>query len=220
VPFPFFRRPARREDFRLLERHLPEGEHAAILAEVEQHRASWRKTAGAAGFGPRYSVISGDIITASLPHVHALAERLRAEIEAFGGTKVSLFGDPVRRMRVQCYEDIEEGFRWHFDGHPFAAVVTLQNDTSGVTEIVDARISRLIRPLFYLTYPFPRIFSVLPCKAVESRPRDVLLLRGRRVLHRGRSQHAGSRTILVFAYDAPDAKPSRIVNWFARTVNY
>lgn len=207
-------------DYRLLERFLTEDEHGAILGEIEQHRSSLRRTQGAAGLGPRYSVISGDVIAASLPTVRALAERVRTEIEAFGAMPVRLFADPIRCMRVQCYEDIEEGFRWHFDGHAFAAVVTLQNDSEGVTELLGARISALIRPLFYLAYPWPGLFSLLPRRSIAAKARDVLLLRGHRVLHRGRSQRAGRRTILVFAYTEPDAKPSKLTNWFARKVNY
>jgi hypothetical protein len=207
-------------DDRLLERYVTEEEHAELLREIEQHRPALRRTQGAAGLGPRYSVISGDVIAASLPRVRALAEKVRAEIEAFGGVPVRLFADPIRCMRVQCYEDIEEGFRWHFDGHSFAAVVTLLNESEGVTELLGPRVSALIRPFFYLAYPWPGLFSLLPRRSIAAKARDVLLLRGRRILHRGRSSRAGLRTILVFAYTEPDAKPSRIANWFARKVNY
>jgi hypothetical protein len=206
--------------FRVLENFVTEEEHAAVLREIEEHRAVLRRTAGAGGLGPRYSVIAGDVIAASLPRVGQLAERVRGEVEAFAGTPLSLFADPVRRMRVQCYEDMHEGFRWHFDGHAFAAIVTLRNETGGVTEIVRERISRIVRPFFYLAYPFPQIFSLLPRQGIEANERDVLLLRGRRALHRGRSTRPGRRTILVFAYDVPGATPTRFASWFARWVNY
>lgn len=207
-------------EFSLLRQFVTEEELAAIRREIEQHDSSWRRTEGSAGLGPRYSVIGGDVIATGLPHVQALAERVRLAIEDFGGGPIALFADVVRRMRVQCYEDVDEGFRWHFDGHAFAAVVTLENRNGGVTEIVSERISRLARPLFYLGYFFPRLASALPRTAVESSPRDVLLLRGRRNLHRGRTLRPGRRTVLVFAYDPPGVQPTRFRNWVARTLNY
>ncbi|HEV7919507.1 MAG TPA: hypothetical protein VGR02_01825 [Thermoanaerobaculia bacterium] len=203
-----------------LEGFVTESERAAILAEVAEHRPDLRRVEGKVGLGPRYSVIPGDVIAASLPGVAALGERVRQAAEAFAGAPVAFFGDPVRRMRVQVYDDVDEGFRWHFDGHPFAAVVTLENGNDGVTEIIGPRLSALVRPLFYLAYPFPQLVSLLPRLAVEGRARDVLLLRGRTVLHRGRSRRTGRRIVLVFAFDYPDAAPSRISNWFARWANY
>ncbi len=165
-------------------------------------------------------MIPGDVVAASLPRVRQLGERLLTEIEAFAGRPLELFSDPIRRMRVQLYEDVREGFRWHFDGHPYAAVVTLRNEAAGVTEVVSERLSRIVRPFFYLTYPFPGIFSALPCQSVVAKERDVLLIRGSVALHRGRSTRPGCRIILVFAYDFPGATPSRLSNWFARRVNY
>jgi hypothetical protein len=199
---------------------VTECEHAAILDEIARHRAAMRHTRGAGGFGPRYSVIGGDVVAAELPSVAALAERIRGEVEAFAGAPVAHFADPVRRMRVQCYEDVREGFRWHFDGHPYAAVVTLENDAGGVTELLSERVSRFVRPLFYLAYPFPQVLSLFPRKSIESKPRDVLLLRGRQSLHRGRSTRAGRRTILVFAYDVPGARQPAWRNRLAKLVNY
>jgi hypothetical protein len=204
----------------LLERFVTEDERDAILAEIAAHRPDLRRVDGTTGLGPRYSVIPGDVIAAALPRVAALGERVRRAAESFAGAPIVFFADAVRRMRVQCYEDVDEGFRWHFDGHPYAAVVTLENGNGGVTEIIHPRLSALLRPLFYLTYPFPNFLSLLPRLAVEGRPRDVLLLRGRTALHRGRSRQPGRRTVLIFAFDAPDAAPSRVGNWFARWVNY
>ncbi|MBV9493603.1 MAG: hypothetical protein JOZ54_05120, partial [Acidobacteria bacterium] len=201
---------------RVLEGFVAAEEHAAILEEIAANRPELRRVEGRTGLGPRYSVIGGDVIAASMPRIEALAERVRREIERFAGSPIQLFADPVRRMRVQCYEDVDEGFRWHFDGHPFAAVVTLENENGGVTEHVGPRLSALLRPLFYLTYPFPQLMSLLPHRAVEGHPRDVLLLRGRKVLHRGRTQRReGRRTVLVFAFDFPGRAPSRFKNWIA-----
>lgn len=203
-----------------LEGFVSEVERDAILREISDHRPDLRRVEGKIGLGPRYSVIPGDVIAARLPAVAALGERVRLAAEEFAAAPIAFFGDPVRRMRVQVYDNVDEGFRWHFDGHPFAAVVTLENGNGGVTEIIGPRLSRLVRPLFYLAYPFPQLVSLLPRSAVEGQARDVLLLRGRRVLHRGRSRRSGRRIVLVFAFDYPDAAPSRISNWFARWANY
>jgi hypothetical protein len=203
-----------------LQDFVTEAERDAILGEIAEHRPDLRRVEGKVGLGPRYSVIPGDVIAARLPRVLALGERVRARAEEFAGAPIAFFSDPVRRMRVQIYDDVDEGFRWHFDGHPFAAVVTLENGNGGVTEIVGPRLSALVRPLFYLAYPFPQLVSLLPRSAVEGRAGDVLLLRGRTVLHRGRSRRTGRRIVLVFAFDYPDAAPSRIANWFARWANY
>lgn len=203
-----------------LQQFVHEDEHAAILAEVAAHQPELRRVDGKIGLGPRYSVIPGDVIATDLPHVLALAERVRLAAAEFAGEPLAFFGDPVRRMRVQIYDDVDEGFRWHFDGHPYAAVVTLENGNGGVTELIGPRLSRLVRPLFYLAYPFPQLVSLLPRSAIEGQARDVLLLRGRTILHRGRSQRKGRRIVLVFAFDYPDTEPSRIGNWFARWANY
>jgi hypothetical protein len=214
-------RSAMRGEFSLLNEFVTADEHRAILGEIDEHHSRWRKTEGSAGLGPRYSVIGGDVIATSLPTVQALAERVRLALETFAGQPLAAFSDPVRRMRVQCYENEREGFRWHFDGHAFAAVVTLENENGGVTQIVSERISRIARPLFYLSYFFPRLASLLPHESVEGSPRDVLLLRGRRNLHRGHTRrNTGRRTVLVFAYDPPGVAPTRFRNWVARTLNY
>ncbi|HJQ38282.1 MAG TPA: hypothetical protein VKB93_14185 [Thermoanaerobaculia bacterium] len=206
--------------FRLLEQYLSESERTALLDDIARHDAAFRRVDGKHGIGPRYSVIDGTVIAERIPSIAALAERIRPIAEDLGGMPLALFGDATRRMRVQRYDAREDGFRWHFDGHALAAVVTLENESEGVTELVDARVSRFVKPLFYAAYAAPQLASLLPRHSVKAKGGDVLVLRGRQSLHRGRSQRPGRRTILVFAYDRPGARPARWRNLFAKLVNY
>jgi hypothetical protein len=160
------------------------------------------------------------VIAQSCPRIVELGRRLLPVIEKFGGFPVAPFSDQVRSMRIQRYEAKEDGFRWHFDGHPLAAVVTLENLSGGVTEFLSRPLSAFLKPFFYVTYPFPYLFSLAPRQSVRSEGGDALLLRGSGILHRGRSARSGRRTILVFSFDHPGSWPSRFRNWFARLVNY
>ncbi len=205
---------------RLIEGFLSDNERNALLADIASHAAAFRRVDGRRGVGPRYSVIDGEFIAARMPSIVALGERLRPLAEELEGMQLAPFADARRCMRVQRYDHREDGFRWHFDGHPLAAVVTLENESEGVTDIVGAAVSLVIKPLFYAAYALPQLASLLPRRSVSMRAGDVLMLRGRETLHRGRSQRDGRRTILVFAYDRPDARPARWRNMFARFVNY
>ncbi len=206
--------------FRLLESYLNESERVALLDDIARHDAAFRRVDGKRGIGPRYSVIDGTFIAEQIPAIAALAERIRPIAEDLGGMPLGLFGDATRCMRVQRYDAREDGFRWHFDGHPLAAIVTLENESEGVTELVDARVSRFVKPLFYGAYAAPQLASLLPRHSVQMNGGDVLVLRGRESLHRGRSRRDGRRTILVFAYDRPGARPGRWRNVLAKLVNY
>lgn len=206
--------------FRLIEGYLSESERKDLLDDIARHAPAFRRVDGKRGIGPRYSVIDGAYIAESIPSIAALAERIRPLAEDIGEMPLELFRDAVRCMRVQRYESREDGFRWHFDGHELAAVVTLENESEGVTDLVDAGTSRVVRPLFYGAYAVPQLVSLLPRKSVQMKGGDMLLLRGRESLHRGRSQRAGRRTILILAYDRPGAKRSRVRSLFARLVNY
>jgi hypothetical protein len=207
-------------DFDLLRGLVSDVERTAILAEIAANRSNLRRTAGAAGFGPRYSVIDGQVIAAGMPLVASIGSRLLPIVGRFAGHEVRPLGDSVRWGRVQCYDDPSEGFRWHFDGHDFAAVVTLVNEAGGGTELVGRGVSRIVRPFFYAFYALHRIFSILPCREVCGAPGDVLLIRGRDLLHRGKQRRPGRRTVLVFAFDTPGREVSRLRAWFARFVNY
>ena len=113
-------------------------------------------------------------------------------------------------MRVQVYERRDHGFRWHFDGHPYVALVTLENTNQGQTQFISAGLSRWLRFLLYPLYAFPQIFSLFPRSTVETRPGDLLVMRGGRVLHRGVTlADEGERILLAYHLRraGPQAEP-------------
>jgi len=191
-----------------------------LLAEIESRGDVLRRSHGKGGLGPRYAVLGGDVIDTSMPRVSEAGRRARAIAERYAGVPLEPFRDPVRRARVQTYLGREDGFRWHFDGHAFVVLITLENHSAGVTELIGRRLSALAKPLFYPAYLVPWIFSILPRIPVACSAGDALIFSGRESLHRGRSHHPGRRTILVFAFDPPGTRPSKLRNLFARWVNY
>ena len=205
---------------RRIEKFLSDNECTSLLDDIAAHASAFRRVEGRRGMGPRYSVIDGELIASCIPAIADLGERLHPLAEEVGGMPLAGFADPRRCMRVQRYDGIEDGFRWHFDGHPLAAIVTLENDSEGMMEVVDARISRVIKPVFYAAYALPQFGSLFPRRSVPMNAGDVILIRGRESLHRGRSRRDGRRTILVFAYDRPGARPARLQSVFARLLNY
>ena len=124
-------------------------------------------------------------------------------------------------MRVQAYARREHGFRWHFDGHDFVALVTLENGNEGQTHFLSPRLSRWMRFVLYPLYPFPQVLSVLPYAAVTARPGDLLVMRGARILHRGVTRaETGRRVLLAFTYDPPDKRSNPLRDAIARRLNY
>jgi hypothetical protein len=206
--------------FRHLQNYIGPDERRAVLAEIETRSAHARRVNGRGGIGPRYAVLGGDEVVSSLPLVAAIGARVRAVVGEFAAAPVEPFHDPVRRVRVQIYTEPEDGFRWHFDGHQYVALVTLENGSDGVTELIAPRTSTLVRPFFYPAYAFPQIFSVLPRTSVTMEAGDALVFSGSRSLHRGRSRTAGRRTVLVYAFDVEGTKRSGARNWIARRLNY
>jgi hypothetical protein len=179
------------------------------------------ETAGSKGLGPRYAVIDGEQIRRELPELEALGEtRVRPLLERFAGRRVELLASPRRSMRVQVYRDKRHGFRWHFDAHPYAAMVTLENTNGGQTQVVPEGWSRVLRFLLYPLYPFPGVFSLAPRRALTMNAGDLLLLCGARVLHRGVTLRDGERTLLFYAYDVPGRKPNALRDRVARWLNY
>lgn len=195
-------------------------ERATVLDEIATQSAHARRVDGRAGIGPRYAVLGGDVVAASLPHVAEIGARVRELVSEFASARVEPFQDPVRRVRVQTYTEREDGFRWHFDGHQYVALVTLENESAGVTELIAPRTSSLVRPLFYPAYAVPQIFSLLPRTAVSMEAGDALIFSGSRSLHRGRSRISGRRTVLVYAFDVVGTRRSGVRNWIARRLNY
>ena len=207
-------------------RHVPGFMTAEELARlrrlVAERQDLLTEVHGRGGLGPRYRVIDGDQIHACLPAVEELGEtRVRPLAEAFAGRPLAPLGSSRRAMRVQVYERRDHGFRWHFDGHPYVALVTLENTNEGQTQFISPGLSRWLRFLLYPLYAFPQVFSLFPRSTVETRPGDLLVMRGGRVLHRGVTlSDAGERILLAYTYAEPGRKPNPFRDWIARRLNY
>ena len=126
---------------------------------------------GRGGLGPRYRVIDGSQIHDHLRDVEDFGEtRVRPLAEAFAREPLAPLDSAKRSMRVQVYERRDHGFRWHFDGHPYVALVTLENSNDGQTQFISAGLSRWLRFLLYPLYAFPQLFSAFPRSTVSTRP--------------------------------------------------
>ncbi|MFI5364164.1 MAG: hypothetical protein ACHQ4J_00940 [Candidatus Binatia bacterium] len=55
--------------------------------------------------------------------------------------------DVTRAIRIQVFAGPQHGFRWHFDGDFYAALLTLENTNGGQIQLVDATLNRIVRPL-------------------------------------------------------------------------
>ena len=207
-------------------RHVPGFATAEELHRLRQAVAErqdlFTEVHGRGGLGPRYRVIDGDQIHDHLPAVEAFgAERVRPLTEEFAGNPLIPLGSSRRSVRVQAYERRDHGFRWHFDGHPYVALVTLENTNDGQTQFISPGLSRWLKFLLYPLYAFPQIFSLFPRSTVAARPGDLLVMRGGRVLHRGITlADDGERILLAYTYDEPGRKPNPFRDWIARRLNY
>ena len=177
---------------------------------------------GRGGLGPRYRVIDGDTIHDHLPAIEEFGDGwVRPLAAEFAGGPVVPLGSSRRAIRVQAYERRDHGFRWHFDGHPYVALVALENTNHGETQFISPGLSRWLRFLLYPLYAFPQIFSLFPRQAVAMRPGDLLIMRGGRSLHRGVTlSDEGERILLAYTYDEPGRKPNPFRDWIARRLNY
>jgi len=210
------------EGFRHVRGFLEPGELAALRDLVGRHDALYTEVHGKGGLGPRYRVIDGDQILAELPAIAELGHlRVRPLAEEFAGHPVAPLSSSKRAMRVQSYARREHGFRWHFDGHAYVALVTLENGNEGQTHFMSPWLSRCLRFLLYPLYPFPQLFSIFPYEVVTARPGDLLIMRGARILHRGVSRSEGGRRVLLaFTFDPPGKKANPLRDAIARRLNY
>ena len=207
-------------------RHIPGFATAEELSRLRRLIAVredlFTEVHGRGGLGPRYRVIDGDTIHEHLPAIEEFGDgRVRPLAAEFAGGPVSPLGSSRRAIRVQAYERRDHGFRWHFDGHPYVALVALENTNHGETQFISPGLSRWLRFLLYPLYAFPQIFSLFPRKAVAMRPGDLLIMRGGRSLHRGVTlSDEGERILLAYTYDEPGRKPNPFRDWIARRLNY
>lgn len=207
-------------------RHVPgfltPDELRRLRQAVAERRDLLTEVHGRGGLGPRYRVLDGVQIHDHLPAVEDLGEeRVRPFAEEFAGEPLAPLGSARRSMRVQVYERQDHGFRWHLDGHPYVALVTLENGNEGQTQFISPGLSRWLRFLLYPLYAFPQIFSLFPRSTVTARPGDLLIMRGGRVLHRGVTlRERGERILLAYTFDQPGRKPNRFRDFVAKRLNY
>jgi hypothetical protein len=210
------------EGYRHVQRFLAAEELAHLQGLVEGRQDLFTEVHGKGGLGPKYRVIDGDRILAELPAIAELGDRrVRPLAEDFAGHSLAPLASSKRAMRVQTYARREHGFRWHFDGHSYVALVTLENGNQGQTHFLSARLSWWSRFLLYPLYPVPQVFSLLPRTEVTAQPGDLVVMRGARILHRGVSRREdGRRTLLAFTYDLPGKRANPFRDAIARRLNY
>ena len=195
-------------------------ETARLLGEAEARAHLFRVVNSPAGFGPRYRVVDGEQMRRHWPEVVAYGEgELRRAVEQVTGLRLRLLDSPKRAIHLQAYVNPSEGFRWHFDNHTLAALLTLRN-AGGATEIIPPPLGRWLRGPLYALYPWPGIFSLLPATRLVTQPGDLLILHGEKMLHRGVMGDDGERWLLIFNYDESGRRPSRLHDWMARRINY
>jgi hypothetical protein len=210
------------EPYQHVEGFLPPADVASFRRLVDDHAGLLTEIHGKKGLGPRYRVIDGDQIRARMPAIESLGqERVRPLVEHFAGEPLGAFASPRRAQRVQIYSRRDQGFRWHRDGHPYVALVTLENANAGQTQFISPGLSRLLRYLIYPLYPLPQLFSLAPRSAVTCREGDLLIMRGRLTIHRGVTlAETGRRILFVYAFDRAGQKPSPLRDLIARKLNY
>lgn len=192
-----------------------------LLRQAEACGHLFRTVTSPAGFGPRYQVIDGEQIAAQWPEIVTYGDGvLRRAVEHTTGLRLRLLDSPKRAIHLQAYTTPGHGFRWHFDGHTLAAMLTLRNGAGGATEIIPPALGRWLRLPLYALYPWPQLFSLLPATRIAAAPGDLLILHGEKILHRGVRCQSGERWLLIFNYDEVGRRTNRVRDWLARHINY
>lgn len=87
--------------------------------------------------------------------------------------------------------------------------------------VIAPRLSRPLKPLFYLSYPFRQVFSLARYARIIAEAGDLLILHGSAAIHRATArQETGERLVLVATFDPAGRRPTPIRDWIARRVNY
>lgn len=209
------------EPYRLVPGFADPAEVEQLAGAVAREVGRLRQTTGTAGIGPRYWIIGGTEILDHLPELAAFGEaRVRPLLTAFVGRPVVPTASRAA-IRVQVFEGPSREFRWHFDAHHYAALLTLENGNRTETHVIGPGLSRLLRPVLYPLYWLPQLFSLAPYRRIAMGRGDLLLMRGSDVLHRGIARDPGGRrTLIVWAYRIPGSRPNWLRGWVARRVNY
>lgn len=210
-----------RTGYRLFPGFLSAAEVERLLGRLRE-RERFRTVAVKAGMNLAYQVVDGLRTRDELPDLFALAAGpLQETTEAMVGRPIELMQDPKRSVRIQCYRRKSEGFLWHLDGGAYGALLTLVNTNQGATDLLTPRLSRVLKPVPYLLFPFQGLLEAARPVRVVAQPGDLLVLQGGTLIHRGVTQlDEGERIILAASYDPAGKKKSRVWEWIARRLNY
>ena len=201
---------------------LSASETERLRKQVESRRELFHQVAPKAGMNLGYSVMDGYQIRDELPDLLELVQgRLKEALEDAAGRPLALMRDRRRAVRIQWYRRRGEGFRWHLDGGMYSVLLTLVNTNQGATQMIPPRLSRYLRPVPYVLFPFQGLLARAPSTVVESRPGDLLLIHGGAVIHRGTNERSeGERVVLVASFDPVGRRPTPVWDWLARRLNY
>lgn len=208
--------------YQVVRSFLPIEEMEDLLKTIESRQDLFHETSGRRGFGPRYQVIGGESVRECLPKlVHLGGGRIKPLVEHMAGQPLQVMADMKRSVRIQRYRTHDDGFRWHFDGNSYAAILTLKNENRAETHLFGPSASKVLQFILYPLYPFPSILSMFPYQKIGLNAGDLLILRGGSILHRGvvRAQ-SGERLIAVFGFDEQGKRPNPLRDRIARAMNY
>lgn len=204
--------------YQLLRNWLPVGALEPLRARVRELPLT--PVRAKAGMNVPYGVLDGHRVRALAPDIAELAAGpMRAALEAALGLRLQFMADGKRDLRVQRYAK-NEGLFWHIDGGTFGAVLTLDNDCGGRVEILNPRVSRILGPATYVLFPFQRLFSLAGPEVLEPAPGDLMLIAGKRVVHRVYSPRDGARIVIAASYDPVGMRRPVVRDAIARWLNY
>ncbi len=208
--------------YRVFPQFLSPQETERLLRQVQDRRDALKTVTAKARMNLAYHVVNGHEMQEDFPELCELAGgRLLELAQEQAGRPVELMRDPKRAIRIQHYRKKNEGFLWHLDGGEYGALLTLVNTNQGVTELLTPGMSRWLKPVPYLLFPFQGILARAHTTKVHAEAGDLVILHGGTVIHRGLiQQEEGERTLLAASYDRVGKKTSRIWEWIARRLNY
>jgi hypothetical protein len=214
--------PFHETGYRLFPQFLSPAETERLRALVGERQEKLQAVAAKAKMNLAYHVVHGNELRQSFPDFFELAAgRLLELAQEQAGIPLELMRDPKRAVRIQHYRKQSEGFLWHLDGGEYGALLTLVNTNHGVTEVLSPRLSRWLKPVPYLLFPFQGVLARMRTTRIVANAGDLLILHGGKVIHRGLiQQDDGERTLLAVSYDRVGKKTSRVWEWIARRLNY
>lgn len=214
--------PFHETGYRLFRQFISGPETERLLGLVQNRQNTFQTVAAKARMNLSYHVVNGLELRQQLPDLFELAAGRLLEVTGEqAGRPVELMRDPKRAVRVQHYRKKSEGFLWHLDGGEYGALLTLTNTNQGITEMLPPRLSRWLKPLPYILFPFQGLLARARTTKVCAQAGDLLILHGGAVIHRGLiPQDEGERTLLAVSFDRVGKKPSKVWEWLARRLNY